>query len=177
MDVVKRFVGNAAASGSEIVELKTIDDCFKGVLEVLSEEKAKHVAVHPSPATESLFNMLRDVGYNVLSLGDDAKFLDRVEVGVNMADLGIAETGTVVIATASESIRLISALPLANIILLHKLNIIDNITDVYSRVRGFIRDGYAVSFVTGPSKTGDIELQMVKGVHGPHRVVIFLYGS
>ncbi|HID05407.1 MAG TPA: hypothetical protein EYH45_01450 [Candidatus Caldiarchaeum subterraneum] len=176
-DAVSRFVSNATAAGSEVVELKTLGECFKRVVEVLQVEGVKHVSVQPSSATAPLYEMLRGMGYNVVSPAAGIKPLSVVEAGISPAELGIAETGTVVVATDSEAARLVSALPLINIILLDKSNIIESLVDAHRWVRGFISKGYAVSFITGPSKTGDIELKMVKGVHGPHRVLVFIHES
>ena len=181
MSILKRFVKKALEADAEVVEINTIDECLEYVLEILQGEGVKRVAVQESQVTHRIYNRLKEAGYEVLIPNQDRdasiNSLSLIDACIYAADLGIAETGTVIIATWSEVMRLATALPLLNIILLDRRNLVDSILSVEKPVRDFIHNGYAVSFITGPSKTGDIELKMVKGVHGPHRVVVILYGS
>ena len=93
------------------------------------------------------------------------------DVGVSGADYLIAETGTVVLATRPDQPRSLSLLPPAHVVVAHAGQIIPDLFDL----PGLIEEPPAcLSLITGPSKTGDIELRLVTGVHGPGELHVVL---
>ena len=95
------------------------------------------------------------------------------DLGVTAAQWAIAETGTLVLVGDEERHRLASLLPPVHIALLHRSRILANLGEALGTLRRPLSP--AVTFVTGPSRTADIELQLVIGVHGPrelHVVVV-----
>jgi len=97
-------------------------------------------------------------------------------VGVVRAAVGIAETGTCVVETDDEETRLETMLPETSVIVLKAKDIVRGLGDVGGYLRGR-QDGGKVSytsFITGPSRTADIERVGAVGVHGPLEVHIIL---
>jgi L-lactate dehydrogenase complex protein LldG len=100
------------------------------------------------------------------------------EVGITGIAFGIAQTGTLVEVSTNDAVRLVSALPRTYIGVLRRRDIVDRYTDAAARVRSIValHDRHLViSFISGPSRTGDIELKLTLGVHGPeqaHAVII-----
>ena len=97
-------------------------------------------------------------------------------VGVVRAAVGIAETGTCVVETDDEETRLETMLPETSVIVLKAKDIVRGLGDVAGYLRGR-QDGGKVSytsFITGPSRTADIERVGAVGVHGPLEVHIIL---
>ena len=78
----------------------------------------------------------------------------------------------------NDAVRLVSALPRTYIGVLRQRDIVDRYADAAARVRSIValHDRHLViSFISGPSRTGDIELKLTLGVHGPeqaHAVII-----
>ena len=104
------------------------------------------------------------------------------DVGITAAQWGIAETGSLVLDSSAENHRLISLLPPVHIALLRADRILSSLDDALDAVRdpdtGLPPP--AITLVTGPSRTADIELTLVVGVHGPrelHVVVLDQAGT
>lgn len=103
---------------------------------------------------------------------------DRVagSVGVVRAARGIAATGTCVVETDDEETRLETMLPETSVILLRKGDIVADLPDVADYLRARQSDGKVsyTSFITGPSRTADIERVGAIGVHGPLALHVIL---
>jgi len=118
------------------------------------------------------------VGFTAeLSDADTVKEIEKADLGVTEALVGVAETGTVVIVTVFEADRLASALPPNHIVLLDRDRVIASMEEVASLVEKSVHhEKYTLSLITGPSSTSDIEKILVRGVHGPNSLFIILIG-
>ena len=99
--------------------------------------------------------------------------------GLATAQLGIAETGTLVLRSDQEQHRLATLLPDLSIVLLPCSRLCGSLGDAFAQLR--LPDGgpaaRTITFVTGPSRTADIELHIVVGVHGPKALHVLLLES
>ena len=100
-------------------------------------------------------------------------------VGVVRAAKGIAQTGTCVVVTDDEALRLETMLPEGSVILLNSADILPDLPSAAPFLRAEQTQGRAsyVSFITGPSRTADIERVSAIGVHGPLELHIVLIGG
>ena len=100
-------------------------------------------------------------------------------VGVVRAAKGIAQTGTCIVVTDDESLRLDTMLPEVSVILLNRADILPDLPSAAPFLREQQTQGRAsyVSFITGPSRTADIERVSAIGVHGPLELHIVLIGG
>ena len=104
---------------------------------------------------------------------------ERALIGVTSADFGLAETATLVMKTRLGQPLHVSLLPSIHITVIHLEQILSNLKELYTllkwdpaqKVEGLT---HTVSFITGPSKTADIEATLVHGAHGPRELVIFV---
>jgi L-lactate dehydrogenase complex protein LldG len=96
-------------------------------------------------------------------------------LGVTGCFCAIAETGTLVFATAADSPSGTMLLPATHVAVVHAQRVVRGMEEVFDLVR---RERAAmpraINFVSGPSRTGDIEQTIVLGAHGPFRVHILL---
>ena len=98
----------------------------------------------------------------------DRATLAAVPVSVSNASFGIAETGTIVHSVAPGTGRLLSVLPEAHVVFLSEKDLLMNSVEFLDRMQlGEL--GSALTLVTGPSRTADIEKTLVLGVHGPRQ--------
>ena len=127
---------------------------------------AADVAVHPMPVTPPPVaerQRLRAV-------------IAQAEVGLTGAELAIAETGTLVLRSAPGRPRSTSLLPACHVALFDRAVLVETLEQVGIALeawheRGVPDGGGAViNFITGPSRTADIELTLTRGVHGPKDV-------
>lgn len=90
--------------------------------------------------------------------------------GVSQAVAGIAETGTLVLASGADSPTGLNFLPETHVVVLEAGAVVGAFEDVWRRLRDAGAMPRAVNFVTGPSRTADIELTLLLGAHGPKRL-------
>ena len=104
--------------------------------------------------------------------------IDRADIGVTAMECAIAQSGTMVEVSDNDAVRLVSSLPATHFGILREADIIDAYFDASERIREIINrhgDNVVISFISGPSRTGDIELKLTLGVHGPeeaHAIII-----
>lgn len=96
---------------------------------------------------------------------------DDDPVGVTGCFCAVAETGTLMLCSSAESPAAVSLLPETHIAVVHAARIVDHMEDAFALMRRELqRPPRAVNFVSGPSRTADIEQTIVLGAHGPYRV-------
>ncbi len=94
--------------------------------------------------------------------------LDSVPVGISGVDAAFATTGTLALVTEAGQGRLPSLLPPLHIALLPRQNLYARPENwLHTHGAETLKRSRSVVFVTGPSRTGDIEMQIIIGVHGP----------
>jgi L-lactate dehydrogenase complex protein LldG len=98
------------------------------------------------------------------------------DLGVTGAAFGIAATGSLVVAADRAGGRSVSLLPPVHAALLPVGSLLATPADLWRRMEKAFPAGMAsqVVVITGPSRTGDIELVLVRGVHGPGHVWVGL---
>jgi L-lactate dehydrogenase complex protein LldG len=103
---------------------------------------------------------------------DGLNILKEADIGITTADFGIAETGCLVEVSYSDSMKLLSSLSRVNIVLLRAKDILRNLNELAPIIRNLLSkdDKPTVTLISGPSRTSDIEMKFVLGVHGPHEV-------
>jgi L-lactate dehydrogenase complex protein LldG len=103
---------------------------------------------------------------------------DHDPVSVTGAFAGIAETGTLMLLSGPGTPTTLNFLPDTHIVVLRADQIVGPYEEAWDRVRAQVPEGGAiprtVNFVTGPSRTGDIEQRIQLGAHGPRRLHIVL---
>jgi L-lactate dehydrogenase complex protein LldG len=102
-------------------------------------------------------------------------------VGITGADYAVAETGSVVILPRKGLSRLVSLVPPVHIALVRAREIVESLDDVFLLRRlDYYQNGgdmgSYLNFISGPSRTADIEQTLVVGVHGPKEVHLVLLG-
>ncbi|MGC1402875.1 MAG: LUD domain-containing protein [Thermodesulfobacteriota bacterium] len=92
------------------------------------------------------------------------------DVGIGGADYALADTGTLVLFSAKSSGRWVSLAPDIHIVLLPVERILASLNEILDQLsleKDLSVFGSAVIFITGASRTADIELKLVMGAHGP----------
>lgn len=103
---------------------------------------------------------------------------DNDLVGITGALCGIAETGTLMLASGSDTPATVSLLPETHIAVLPAARIVQHMEEAWGLLRREWNEmPRAVNFVSGPSRTADIEQTVTLGAHGPYRVHIIVIAS
>jgi len=101
------------------------------------------------------------------------------EVGLSHALTAVAESGTLVLTSGRDNPTTINFLPETHIVAVRAEDIVGDYETAFERIRARYGKGYlprTVNFVTGPSRSGDIEQKILLGAHGPRRLHIIVIG-
>ena len=100
------------------------------------------------------------------------------DIGISSVDCAIAETGTLMVCSRPGQERVASLLPPMHVAIVERRQIVPDLIDAFALLhqRGLDNLPSNIALITGPSKTGDIELQLTTGVHGPKHWRVILVG-
>jgi L-lactate dehydrogenase complex protein LldG len=97
------------------------------------------------------------------------------DLGITSVDWAVAETGTLALCSLPGQGRVVSLLPPTYLAIFEPSQIVPDLFDLFERLETHKHDLPSnVALVTGPSKTGDIELKLTTGVHGPGNVHVLV---
>jgi L-lactate dehydrogenase complex protein LldG len=111
---------------------------------------------------------------NELSILPAAADLFEYDVGLTTAQAAIAETGTLVLDSDRERHRLVSLVPPVHVAIIDAKNIRATLGEAITQVQRDSHISPAITFITGPSRTADIELTLTIGVHGPKELYVII---
>jgi L-lactate dehydrogenase complex protein LldG len=96
------------------------------------------------------------------------------DVGITSADYALADTGTLVLLTESLESRTLSLLPPCHVAVIDQTRILRGLDELFTLVPLPTERSSAMMLITGPSRTGDIEMRLVRGVHGPGEIHVVI---
>ena len=159
-----------------LVEPVGIDVLLPRMAEFLREQNVKSAMLSSTSLLTRLHatEYLNSQGFRARSwremTADEAYEFDA---GVTDVDFAVAETGTLAIRHGAEHGRLISLTPLVHVAVVEPRKLLPDLIDLFETLaREGTRSG--VTLISGPSKTADIEMNTVTGVHGPNVVKAFV---
>jgi L-lactate dehydrogenase complex protein LldG len=167
-DPVARFIQESDRLKSTVAELDNLADVPQATAAYLRQNGLeRRVVGWPSLAT--LDWPAAGIGYeDRLAHGDDV-------VGVTDCFCGISETGTLLLLSSPTTPKLHALLPETHICVLSKSRIVHTMEDAFQLLRTERGElPRSTFFISGPSRTADIEQTIVIGAHGPYRVHIIL---
>ncbi len=186
-DPVARFCAELTAAGGQPHVVPDPTAALAAVLALVRERGARRVLFGRAPVFEGVdwAGALREAGVEVVAAEGPPGEAGRREaffaadLGLSGVDYLVAETGSVVALSRPDQPRGLSLLPPVHVAVARRDQILPDLFDLFEAVPWAQRGGLpsGLSLITGPSKTGDIELRLVTGVHGPGELHVFLTGS
>ena len=169
-DVHDRFRERALSLASTVDDAQTIESVPAAVARYLAERNLGTRAVcWPELGTLDWSGSGLEVEPRS-ARGDDL-------VGVTGVYCAVAETGTLVTLSGADTPPTVSLLPETHIAVLRASRIVRSMEDAWALVRAERAMPRAVSFISGPSRTADIEQTVTLGAHGPYRVHIVVLAA
>ena len=166
------FKQKAQAVSSEVIEVQSRQQALEEIKNIILQETDARLdlAVWAIGKRFTREEILDSIGQVCFDLNKDN--VAPAIVGITEADFGIAETGTLAIDSTNADIRLASSLVSIHIAILCEKEILAQMKDVLSKLNP--NTSAYVAFITGPSRTADIERVLTIGVHGPERLIIIV---
>ncbi len=145
--------------------------------EALCDTKQTKVMAAPELPPEehaALSTLCADKGIE-LTARDLRDHLAGIDIGVTYADFGIADTGTLVIDSSSEQVRLATMISEIPVAVLPRSRLRETSYALEAELRGSMQQSpNYMAFITGASRTADIERVLALGVHGPLELHILI---
>ena len=160
-DVTNQFVEMSKTVGAKVLEVKSSDDLNSVIREAYPNAKI---------FASSINGIEADLNPDTIASAAD---LNGTDVGIIQGELGVAENGCVWIPQTMKE-RAVCFISEELVILLDKDNIVSNMHEAYKRLE-MNNYGYGV-FISGPSKTADIEQALVMGAQAARGVTVILIG-
>jgi L-lactate dehydrogenase complex protein LldG len=109
----------------------------------------------------------------------EIKSLERCSVGITACDALVAQTGSILLTARTAGGRVLSVLPPYHVVIAGIDQLLADLPAAFDLLYEKYGDNYPsfATFITGPSRTGDIERILVLGAHGPRNLTILLFGS
>ncbi|MDX1947995.1 MAG: lactate utilization protein [Pirellulaceae bacterium] len=183
-DPLERFAAEVNAVGGEAFVVADLAAAARQLQTLLAEAGATSALVweHELLDRLGLAGLLHSAGVKVhrhatlaeMPAGERRPTLLACDIGITSCDRAIAETGTLMMCSRPGQERLASLLPPYHVAVVERSQIVPDLIDAIdflAPTRGVSKGTPPlpsnVTLITGPSKTGDIELQLTTGVHGP----------
>ena len=160
-DVANQFVEISKTVGAKVLEVKSSDDLNSVIRKAYPNAKI---------FASSINGIEADLNPDTIASAAD---LNGTDVGIIQGELGVAENGCVWIPQTMKE-RAVCFISEELVILLDKDNIVSNMHEAYKRIQ-MPHYGYGV-FISGPSKTADIEQALVMGAQAARGVTVILVG-
>jgi L-lactate dehydrogenase complex protein LldG len=160
-ELVSRFKTALELLAGKVSVVRTMDDARACVESALAGRRA----------ISSGAAILQSLGLTVDTSRDACATADA---GITSADFALADTGSLVFLTESRESRLITLLPPCHIAVIPRSAIVASLDDVFALRPLPTAGSSAMTVITGPSRTADIEMRLVRGVHGPGEIHVIV---
>ncbi|MGH7799321.1 MAG: LutC/YkgG family protein [Thermodesulfobacteriota bacterium] len=180
--LVDTFVNEITKVSGKAFSLKSEDEIKDYVIRLVEEHSAKFLAIWESDFLKqiNLREFLEIKGLKFASLNSKEE-MAKADIGITEADFGIADTGTIVLTANEKQPRSVSLIPPVHIAIIKSDVIVENLKDLFVLLTNTISQSGSltnltscITFITGPSRTGDIELNIILGVHGPKELFVLI---
>lgn len=163
------FAQELTATGGFFIYCESEEEVINGLRYLIKDRKWEGVfALEPSII--SLLNK----GQIEFTL--DHNQLTRSQVGVTGCEALVARLGSIMVSTGQMAGRQVFVYPEIHVVIAYSSQLVPDIKDALARFRKKYenRTPSMVTFITGPSRTADIEKTLVMGAHGPRELYVFL---
>jgi L-lactate dehydrogenase complex protein LldG len=185
-DAMRSFCDELTAAGGSPHLAPNRDTAWRIVLDLVRTRSVRKAVLERCALIEHLElpRRLREAGIEVTMVDNLPSTTSReaffgADVGISGVYRLVAETGTVVMATGAQQPRSLSLLPPVHIAIAEASQLLPDLFDLFDLFSPLSSGDQSLppsclTLITGPSKTGDIELRLVTGVHGPGEIHVVL---
>ena len=182
-EVLQKFLGSLRGLHVEAHVVKSEAETADALRGIVSKAGCKSVVVAGIPAKYAGAVRAGLAGTGVTFVEDlkgvppneAVRVIAAADAGVTWAVNGVALEGALLEVVYDDSAKLASSLPIVHVAILESSSILRDLAEAMPLVGSTVKGAPPerkpiISFISGPSKTGDIEMRLLYGVHGPHTV-------
>lgn len=157
------------SSVGEKLSPNEIDSALKTLV---AEQNIRKATVWETPhlRKKGVTEILNSLNVELVSPNANKHEMAQCDLGITEADFLLPETGTLVLKSSREKPRAVSLLPRVHLAIVRPEMLRADMHQVFAEAKN---DNYLV-FITGPSRTADIELTVTLGVHGPKNLYVWM---
>lgn len=161
INVVERFISNLQMVGGRVVQLNNLEDLDAEIKKVY-------------PSAKNIVSWVNESQLTTISISKETSphSLETIDLAIINAQFGVAENGAVWISENDFIVRILPFITNDLVLILSKKDICLHMHEAYDRISN--RDRNFGLFLSGPSKTADIEQCLVIGAQGAVSVTVFL---
>jgi L-lactate dehydrogenase complex protein LldG len=144
---------------------------------IARDNEWKKIAVHRGSLIDRVVAQLPPaLGILHVEANYDKNAMEACDAGITECESLVAQTGSVCVSARSSGGRALSVLPPHHIVLARGAQLVADLSEAIDRLSTAHPGGVPsfISFISGPSRTGDIERILVLGAHGPRKLTILL---
>ncbi len=180
-DPLTRFLEELEALGGYGRRVSSLEEAREYVVSLARERGAKLLVRWDVEELDRLGvdDPLKEAGVEVVvwrDLGDFREVTARADVGLSTAEWAIAETGSLVLTSGPGRGRTVTLLPPTYVAVVAVEKVLSTVPEAIEKYAGGGGLPANVCFHTGPSRSGDIEMSLVTGMHGPGDMHVVLVG-
>jgi len=180
-DLADRFQAEAEKLQSKVIRVPNWEALPQAVAPWFREYKINSLITGEVPKLEPLREYLaKETGAELhrydRTVEEQKETLFSVDCGITTAHGAIADTGTIVLVPKEAEPRLLSLAPQVHLVVVEKSQLFANITELLAADNYVNERPSNMVFISGASRTADIELTLVMGAHGPRVFLIALVG-
>lgn len=168
---------NLAKLKANLVRVSDAAAAHEALQQIALTKKWKKVAYHSHPLVSPAAEALNCEKWEVTSSFDKQK-LEGCDAGITSCEALVAQLGSILVSSESSGGRSLSVLPPVHVVIATVDQVVADLEVCFAEV--LAKHGQKLpsmlSFITGPSRTGDIERILVLGAHGPKELYVILIG-
>jgi L-lactate dehydrogenase complex protein LldG len=163
------FIDRLLDYDTEIIQIETESELPAAIEQGAAQERL--IAASDFPAAWLPAGLAVEFDHNL-----STPEIDRAEAVLTTCEVAIASTGTIILVHGgTQGRRAITLLPDHHICVVRRDQVVEVVPEALKAVAP--QSGRPITTISGPSATSDIEMTRIRGVHGPRRLTVILYGS
>jgi L-lactate dehydrogenase complex protein LldG len=165
------FIDRLLDYDTEIIQIEGESELPSAIMQALQQAGHQRLLAAPEFPAARL-----PVGLSVeLDRGLSTAEIDRAEAVLTTCEVAIASTGTIILVHGgAQGRRVITLLPDHHICLVRRDQVVELVPEALRVIAS--QSSLPITTISGPSATSDIEMTRIRGVHGPRRLTVILYG-
>jgi L-lactate dehydrogenase complex protein LldG len=175
-DRIELFAKNVTALSGVFTPSGSFEEAVERLKIMANVMNWKKVACH---GEGNAFKAAQALGLEVLNTdgGYEIAGLEKCDAGITLCDALVAQTGSVLVTARTAGGRGLSVLPPHHVVLAETGQLVSDLSEAFEVMEKKYGSNYpsSMSFITGPSRTADIEQTLVLGAHGPKKLTILMF--